>query len=234
MLPLVLIGIGVAIGVLVLARVFVAADPRLLAKGVRYAGIGLGAAVALFLVIRGGLGPFLALSAVVVPVLARLRARRAAMRTQPASGQTSRVETLYLRVELDHDSGDMTGMVLHGPHKGRVLDGLDPEEALDLLAECRREDPQSATVLEAWLDRTHPDWRGHAAGSADSGAAARPSSGAMTREEAYEILGLAPGASPEQVKDAHRRLMMALHPDHGGSTYLAAKINQAKDLLLRH
>jgi hypothetical protein len=52
------------------------------------------------------------------------------------------------------------------------------------------------------------------------------------REEAYEILGLQPGATKEQIKAAHRRLMQRVHPDHGGSDYLAVRVNQAKDLLL--
>ncbi len=234
MLPLLLAGVVLALGLYLLARAFLSANPRALALGIRYGGVGLGAAVFLFMAVRGELGPLLALSALVVPLLARARRRReAAARAQPSSGQSSRVETLYLRMTLDHDSGAMGGEVLHGPYRGRTLDSLAPAEASALLDECRREDPQSAAVLEAWLDRAHPDWRERFAEGDGAYSGGGGGGGAMTREEAYEILGLSPGASAEQIKEAHRRLMMGVHPDHGGSTYLAAKINQAKDLLLR-
>ena len=227
----------VALGLFLLARVFLSANPRALAQGVRYGGFGLGAAVFLVMAVRGELGPLLALSALVVPLLARARRRRAAeARAQPSAGQASQVETLYLRMSLDHDTGAMGGEVLHGPFTGRTLDSLAPAEAATLLDECRYQDPQSAAVLEAWLDRTRPDWRvrfAEAGPQAGHGGGHGGGSG-MTREDAYEILGLPPGASAEQVKEAHRRLMMGVHPDHGGSTYLAAQINQAKDLLLRH
>jgi hypothetical protein len=237
MVPLLLTVAAAALALFLLARAFLAVNPRALAQGVRYGGFGLGAAVFLFMAVRGELGPLLALSALVVPLLARARRRRAeAARAQPAAGQASQVETLYLRMTLDHDTGAMGGAVLHGAFKGRTLDSLAPAEAAALLDECRHQDPQSAAVLEAWLDRTRPDWREHFAEAGPSPGRGGPDrgGGALTREDAYEILGLSPGASPEQIKEAHRRLMMGVHPDHGGSTYLAAKINQAKDLLLRH
>jgi len=108
---------------------------------------------------------------------------------------------------------------------------------LALLRECRAEDDEGARLLEAYLDRVHPDWRDELAGeraTGSSGGGARPTSGDMTVEEAYAILGLAPGADTEAIKEAHRRLMVKLHPDHGGSDYLATKINRARDVLLHH
>jgi hypothetical protein len=130
----------------------------------------------------------------------------------------------------------MTGLVKEGRFHGRALEDLGIEELVDLWAECRAEDAQSAAVLEAYLDRTQDEaWR-EAAQRAYGGARAgpRPPSGpgAMSQEEAYEILGLEPGAGPEEIHEAHRRLMQKIHPDHGGSNYLAAKINQAKARLL--
>ena len=135
-------------------------------------------------------------------------------------------------MSLDHDSGTMDGEVLRGRFAGRRLSDLDVAQLIDLLAECRGADGQSASVLEAYLDRTWgPDWRKNE--GAETGDQEGPlPNGGMTTAEAYEILGLQPGASEETIIEAHRRLMQRLHPDRGGSTYLAAKINQAKDLLL--
>lgn len=231
MLPLLLGTLAAAVGLWLLARVFVAASPRVLARGLRYGGLGLGAVVVVLAALRGQLGTVLALGAMLAPLVVRWRRRsEAAARAAPSAGQTSRVETLYLRMTLDHDSGALDGEVVYGPLRGRRLETLEPGEAMALLDACRHDDAPSVAVLEAWLDRVRPGWRDRFAGAeppVDGG------SGTMSRAEACEILGLSPGASVEEVKAAHRRLMMAVHPDHGGSTYLAAKINQAKDLLLR-
>lgn len=78
-------------------------------------------------------------------------------------------------------------------------------------------------------------WRGEAAPAEDGRAGRRPpppDTGPMTVDEAYRVLGLEPGADDAAIREAYRRLMVRMHPDQGGSTYLAAKINQAKDLLL--
>ena len=138
--------------------------------------------------------------------------------------------TEHLEVELDHDTGDIGGRVLKGSFAGRQLEELAPLEMAHLWQDCRFADPQSAQILEAYLDRAHPTWRedlGRTEGEHTSGPEGR-----MTREQALEILGLQSGASEADIRRAHRELMMKLHPDHGGSTFLAAKINEAKDLLL--
>ena len=148
----------------------------------------------------------------------------------PSAGNVSDVETRYLRMSLDHDTGEMNGVVLEGEFRGRRLSELGLDDLMSLLAVCRAEDDQSASVLEAYLQRVHGDsWHeaGHARGAGNGGAQPH-----MSEAEAREILGVAPGASRDEIIDAHRRLMQKNHPDRGGSTYLAAKINEAKDVLL--
>lgn len=140
-------------------------------------------------------------------------------------GGESAVETATLAMRLDHASGRMSGRVRRGRFAGRELAELGLPELLELLEDCRRSDPESQPLLEAWLDRTEPDWR-------QARPAGRAPGGAMTREEALEVLGLREGASPEEIRQAHRRLMRAAHPDQGGSDWLAARINEARDVLL--
>ena len=139
-----------------------------------------------------------------------------------------------IEMELDHDTGEMNGTVLAGSFAGRALGDL-PEEALRRLhEECARSDADGVRLLEAYFDRRFPRWREDAHGDAHA-RGAQPQTGAMTEQEAYQILGLEPGASAEDVRRAHRALMKKLHPDQGGSTYLAARVNQAKEILLdRH
>ena len=151
-------------------------------------------------------------------------------------GQSSSVRTKVLAMELDHDSGDMDGEVLTGTLAGRKLSGLTLAELTELMEDCIAAGDQSQALLEAYLDRAHPDWRedqgSSDGGTADGGKRASTGSASMSRDEAYDILGLEPGASEEEINAAHRRLMKQFHPDQGGSDYLAARINQAKDLLL--
>jgi hypothetical protein len=140
-----------------------------------------------------------------------------------------------IEMELDHDSGRMRGAVLVGPFQGRDLDELGPPELHQLLEACRQQDPDGDRLLEAYLDRRFTGWREDAERDRHARARPDPQSGAMTQEEAHQILGLEPGAQPEAIRRAHRDLMKKLHPDQGGSTYLASRVNQAKDVLLnRH
>lgn len=129
---------------------------------------------------------------------------------------------------LDHASGEMSGLVKRGVYAGRRLERLSENEILDLWRQCRAADADGARLLEAYLDRAIPDWRQ----KATAGARQNRTSDAMTPEEAYAILGLTRGVGETQIREAHRRLMKKLHPDQGGSNYLAAKLNRAKDVLL--
>jgi DnaJ domain len=152
-------------------------------------------------------------------------------RTRKSAGQISRVRSAFVEMELDHDTGAMRGRVLAGPHEGMMLDALDLATLTGFLVEI---DEESRALLMAYLDRREPRWREHAQGDAAAGAD-HPAwaSGKMTEEEAYQILGVQPGASAEEIGRAHRSLMKKLHPDQGGSTYLAARVNEAKEVLLR-
>ena len=148
-----------------------------------------------------------------------------------STGQQSTVETRFVRMTLDHDTGEMNGNVLEGRFAGNELQELSLEQLVALLAECAREDEESAALLRAYLDREHgEDWEEREQPQAGDDAAGFSSQ--MTRHEAYEILGLDEGATEEQIIEAHRRLVQKVHPDRGGSTFLASKINQAKDVLL--
>jgi DnaJ domain len=231
---IVYLGLGLLVLLLVLwlARAFVEADPKQLARTVRLLLITLGATLALLLLIvliasdRFGLG--LAEIGALAPLGARAFAqwRRRRATTAPPHGQVSEVETDYLRMRLDHDTATMSGTVRRGRFQGRALHELGPEELLELWRLCRVEDAQGASLLEAYLDRFMPGWR-------EAGEPAGSSGDAMTREEAYAVLGLAAGASEAEIREAYHRLMMKIHPDQGGSTYLAAQINRAREVLLR-
>lgn len=199
--------------------------------GVLLSGVGLGlvslAAIGrlpwVFLLI-GGLLP-----ALMVVLSARQRHRERHRRDDESSGRQSVVETRYLRMTLDHDSGEMAGRVLAGRFAGSALDALSQRQLVEMLNDFAAEDDDSAALLRAYLDRTFgTDWEQakHAHRAADG------LSGEMSRSDAFAILGLEEGASREQIIAAHGRLIQRLHPDRGGSTFLATKINQARDLLL--
>jgi len=158
-------------------------------------------------------------------------------RSKKSEGQHSAVKSEFLNLELDHDSGAMRGRILKGQYEGRWLADLDFEQLLEVRNDCQA-DSKSAQLMDAYLDRTEKGWREMAGASAGEGHNDEHGHGTggadakMTIDEAHEILGLAKGASSEDIHQAHRILMKKNHPDQGGSTYLAAKINEAKDVLL--
>ena len=153
--------------------------------------------------------------------------------SQPSSGQQSRLDTRYLKMVLDHDSGEMHGSVQEGQFSGQQLKDMSETDCLALYNECCAADQQSAAVLAAYMDRRFgAQWRASAEVDPDASAQIQPTD--MSRLEALQILGLEDGANQEEIANAHRRLIQKLHPDRGGSTFLAAKINKAKDLLLQN
>ena len=240
-MPYFLLGLLVLVGLYFIYRGLRGTNPRNVQKMLAIV-VGLVAAtILIFFAVSGRMGYF-GWAMLLLPLLLRWRAFGQALRNMrgPTPGRNSDIETAYLRMTLDHDSGVLSGTVLQGQFEGRNLEELSLEDIVVLLRECRVNDPQSATVLESYLDRIHgADWRGTGggagsgeAGSGEGGRAAG-AGGSMTRDQAYEVLGLQPGASEAEIRDAHRKLLMANHPDKGGSTFIAAQINQAKDVLLR-
>jgi len=225
------IGFGGLLFGLWLLRVFASASP----ESIRRAGLWLlaviGAVVLLVVLATGrGLQAIWTLAFFAPLAWRHVQGWRAGRRFGGrGAADASTVETATLAMRLDHASGRMSGRVLRGPQAGRELAELSLPELLALLAECRAGDHDSVPLLEAWLDRAQPDW--HAAEAPGAGAAP-PAGGPMTRAEALAVLGLAEGADAAAIRAAHRRLMRAAHPDQGGSDWLAARVNQARDLLL--
>ena len=228
--------IAVALGLYLLVRGIQGIDPKVLLRILKWTFGIVGIALATYLTVTGRIAYAAMIAAGLLPML--FRARRIAQTVRsfggPSPGQSSDVETAYLRMTLDHDTGELKGTVLEGPFRGRLVEELGLEELLALLRDCRVNDAQSAELLESYLDRMHgAEWRGGDSGAQAGGGAESSSDGRpMTVDEAYEILGIRRGADADEIRDAHRRLMLKIHPDQGGSTYLAAKINQAKEVLL--
>lgn len=231
-MPTLIFGVAVLLLLLWAATVFSKADTTKLVRVLRPAG-GVGAlALAVFLGVRGELAVALPLGFAGLSLLGWLPWGPAGFgqRTSKTPRQVSRVRSAFLEMELDHDTGAMQGRILAGRHEGVPLEALDIATLVGLLGGI---DEESRALLAAYLDRRDPRWRENADDNAAAGQGAPARSGKMTPEEAYQILGLEPGASAAEISRAHRTLMKKLHPDQGGSTYLAARVNEAKDILLR-
>lgn len=225
-----ILGLAALVVGLVVLQAFTRASPARLARQLR--GIGgitlLG--VAALLTARGAITYATPVAMLGLWLLAGAPAGLLGSSTRKSPGQTSRVVTDHVEMELDHDSGAMRGRVLKGMFAGRDLESLRPVELALLWQDCRLEDPQAAQLVEAYLDRLHPTWRDDVA-RGEAKMSGGPD-GRMSVEEAREILGVDPEASADEIRRAHRELIVKLHPDRGGSTYLASKVNEAKDVLL--
>jgi hypothetical protein len=216
------------------------------------AGVVIAIVALVAMVFTGRLHWLFAAVGVVLPIIMRLmpllrravtaqsttKAQRGSSRSQSRSSSSSnssrrsKVETRFLRMSLDYITGDMRGIVLRGTYQDRHLSELSLRQLRHLQEEYSRRDAESAALLKAYIDRMHgTTQQTQNAGAEQTKPDSAPHHG-MTRDEAYEILGLKSGVDAQAVTEAHRRLMQKLHPDRGGTNYLAAKINQAKDLLL--
>jgi len=233
------LGVALLAAFLLGARWYATANVRTLKKALFFVGGALVIAMAFFFVITGRLGWAVAAASFLIPMLMRARtvyraaktfSRMAGARQGASTGQTSDVETRFLRMGLNHDTGEVWGEILEGPFAGRRLEDLSLSELCDLWRQCQSQDADSSRVLEAYLDRVQPEWREHVSGSEAGGSRTR--GGGMSREEALAVLGLREGATRDEIKAAYQRIISGLHPDHGGSDYLAAQVNEAKSVLL--
>jgi len=228
-----LIGLAIVVGGWWLIKSFANAQPAKVRELVRKIGGGAIIAFSGLMALRGQMSLAMPLFVLGLGLMGQQMVFPNGMPWQRKSaGQRSRVATSLLAMELDHDSGQMDGEVLAGAFKGRKLSSLSLAEAQALHAQCAGVADQSRALFEAWVQRSHPEWlsqwTSRGGSSPASGASAK-----MTRAEALAILGLKDGASSDDVRAAHRRLMKAAHPDLGGTDYLAAKINEAKEFLLQ-
>lgn len=224
-------------------RAFAQASPRALARLIKRGGGVAALAIAGFLLLRGGvavaigfagLGFWLLNGANGLGGIFASSPRAPGTRPRRGSARVSCVRSAMIEMELDHETGKMRGSILAGPDEGAELDSLTRPKCEILYDLCRRDDPEGARLLQAYLDRRFAGWRAADESRGGSGSGeTRRRPGAMSKDEAYEVLGLQKGASRDEVVRSHRSLMKKLHPDLGGTTDLAARVNEAKDVLMR-
>jgi hypothetical protein len=236
-MPMFLAGLFALYLLLAAIRQFGRLTPADAARLMRKGGVAMGVLSFLLMLLRGRFGLMGALVSAALGMAIRNSVNPFTQAFRSAGVGTGRISTVRsatIEMTLDHGTGAVEGEVFAGPYQGRPLNALPREHCLRLYKISLSEDPEGATLLETYLDRRFPGWRNADEGQAEPGGRAW-SSGTMTRDEAYEILGLPKGAGAEEIIRSHRALMKKLHPDHGGSTALAARVNQAKDVLLgRH
>jgi hypothetical protein len=235
-MPQLIAGLLALYFLLMAIRWFGRVTPASAARIVRGGGYALGFAAMFVLLLRGSFGLVGMLASLLFAHAFRSGHNPFAAMMGAAGWGASRpresiARSAAIEMRLDRETGRMRGQATAGPFAGRALDDMTRPDVLELHRYCLSDDPEGAALLEAYLDRRFAGWRQAQQGDGDAGGAGW-SRGPLSRDEAYEILGLAKGAGREEIIAAHRSLMKKLHPDHGGSTALAARVNQAKDVLL--
>ena len=240
-MPTLIAGAVAVIVLYLLLQMFRSANPAVLARALKIAGGVVALAVAAFTGIKGELAVAIPLGFFGagllgwapfggIPGFGQIGGIFGAGGGKRSTGQASRVRSQFFDMTLDHDTGALTGTIIAGPHAGRSLADFDQPALLGLFGEL---DAESVPLLESYLDRRFPAWRQNAQGDATGRQRGAAPGSKMTDQEAYQILGLKPGAGRDEIGRAHRALIKKLHPDQGGSTYLAARVNEAKEVLLR-
>jgi hypothetical protein len=233
-------GVIAVVTLYLLLQMFRAANPTMLARALKIVGGVITLAAAAFIGLRGELMVAIPLGVFGAGLLGwspfgssgftNFGSIFSGLGGARSQGQASQVRSRFIEMRLDHDSGALSGRILAGPDAGHSLDEFTLPQ---LAAMTQSFDAESVALLESYLDRRFPAWRDHAQRDGTAGQRRAAASSKMTDEEAYQILGLQPGAGRDDIGRAHRALMKKLHPDQGGSTYLAARVNEAKDTLLR-
>ncbi|MFT6556584.1 DnaJ domain-containing protein [Sneathiella sp.] len=232
MLGYFIIGVALIVGLIIGANAVAQANPKTIIRAIRIATAIILGVVATFFVFTGRFAYAPPLAAAAIFLLSN---RSFLGNRKPSSGNQSDVKTNWIHAVLDHDSGDMDGLVLQGTYKDKNLSDLNARELNNLLEELS-DDAQSRSILETYMDRRFSDneketnfRQDHANSDETTGSYSQD----MSKAEALEVLELDKGATKEEIKAAHKRLMKKFHPDHNGSSYMAAKINQAKDILTK-
>ena len=241
--------IGVVFAALWLLRRFLKTPPFQISDGLKGGLIYFGVGLLVLLAVTGRLNWVIPLIGAVVAIFARslphllryapllhrlwMQLKTRGPSSANKTSDQSTVEARYIRMQLDHLTGELDGQVLEGRFAGKHLYEIPLDRLVEFYKECMANDRESAHLVEAYLDRVHGgEWKQILGDDDGRDWSAPTESGPMNRDEAFQILGLRSGASDDAVKQAHRRLIQKLHPDRGGSDFLAAKINQAKDVLL--
>ena len=231
-----LLGVAVLACLLFLINWGSTANPAKVVQAIKYVAIGVGVGVIALVALTRNFQLIWGLGVVALPWILRFNGLRRAWKAMkgPTQGQRSGISCRFFDMSLDHDSGDMDGRIKEGRFAGALLSELSMEEGATLFQDVDHSgDTRSRQLLEAYLDRRFGgDWRPESGPDERQSEEPRPRSGAMSRQEALDLLGLQGGADEDAIKAAHRRLMKQVHPDAGGSAHLAALINQAKDVLL--